>query len=332
MPANSLLDAKDKAILYYLDQDARQSNSAIAKKTKLSKEVVNYRIKNLFGRGIIQNFCTIVDSSKMGYVIYRVFISFQGVNIEKEKEILTYLKGCSSIGWVVLLEEMYDMALLIWARNIFEFKDVLDEISRRYGVHFRKRLVTVVTNIHQYINNHLYGTNDLSVRTIGGKFENISLDETDVKILNLLAKDARTPLLNISKEIKVSPNTVKQRIKRMTKCKVVVGFRTKLNTEQLGYHHYKIFLGLADSNPEKQIGLKEHLRLDPNVVYVTEAIGRADLEFEIQVKNSRELHTHMKELRERFSSLIKDYRTTLVREEHTINYFPNLTGTISGCK
>ena len=88
MPTTSSLDAKDKAILYCLDQDARQANSIIAKKTRLSKEVVNYRIKRLVDQKIIRSFYAIIDNSKLGYMVFRVFIRFQGVDIEKEKEIL----------------------------------------------------------------------------------------------------------------------------------------------------------------------------------------------------------------------------------------------------
>ena len=39
------LDLKDKKILFELDFDARQSYSEIAKKVRLSKQVVEYRIK-----------------------------------------------------------------------------------------------------------------------------------------------------------------------------------------------------------------------------------------------------------------------------------------------
>ena len=82
------LDARDRAILYYLDKDARQSISSIAKKIKLSKEVVNYRIKNLVKQGTICDFSTIINGAKLGYVMYRVFIRFQNVDVEKEKEML----------------------------------------------------------------------------------------------------------------------------------------------------------------------------------------------------------------------------------------------------
>ena len=50
------LDLKDRKILYELDFNARQTDSEIAKKVKLSREVVNYRISRLQKNGIIRNF------------------------------------------------------------------------------------------------------------------------------------------------------------------------------------------------------------------------------------------------------------------------------------
>ena len=41
------LDLKDRKILYELDINSRQSNSEIAKKTGLSKQVIGLRIKKL---------------------------------------------------------------------------------------------------------------------------------------------------------------------------------------------------------------------------------------------------------------------------------------------
>ena len=47
------LDVKDKKILAELDTNARQSNSQIGKKVKLSKEVIKYRIDKMIEAGII---------------------------------------------------------------------------------------------------------------------------------------------------------------------------------------------------------------------------------------------------------------------------------------
>ena len=50
------LDLKDKRILTVLDESARTPLSKIAAKVGLSKQLVDYRIKSLIRRGIINGF------------------------------------------------------------------------------------------------------------------------------------------------------------------------------------------------------------------------------------------------------------------------------------
>ena len=50
------LDLKDRKILYELDKNSRQSFADIAKKVRLSKEVVQYRVKRLQDEGYINYF------------------------------------------------------------------------------------------------------------------------------------------------------------------------------------------------------------------------------------------------------------------------------------
>jgi len=64
------LDLKDRKILYYLDINSRQSNSDIAKKVGLSKEVVNYRIKRLEKEGIIKGYYTVLDFYKASKKVF----------------------------------------------------------------------------------------------------------------------------------------------------------------------------------------------------------------------------------------------------------------------
>lgn len=316
------LDARDRAILYYLDKDARQSISAIAKKIKLSKEVVNYRIKNLMKEGVLQDFSTIINSSKLGYTLYRVFIRLQQVDGEKEQEIVQHLEKMKSVGWVVLLEEMYDLGLLIWARNVFEFKETYDSLLKMYGKYFQQVLVTLVTQVSQHVHNYLYNTSDLSVRTIGGNCSPVVLDDVDGRILQILSKDARTPLLNIAKAARVSPNTVKHRIKRLVKEGVIVGFKSRINVGLLGYQQYRIFVQLARNDTAIKNKLQEFLRVNKNVVYITEGVGRGDFDFEIFVKQGSELYHHLQELKKHFGAELQDCRTTLIKREHALSYLP----------
>ena len=61
-------------ILSELDMDARQPISAIAKKVGLSKEVVNYRIKQLEKKKVIREYYTVLNITKLGLIFCRLFM------------------------------------------------------------------------------------------------------------------------------------------------------------------------------------------------------------------------------------------------------------------
>ena len=60
------LDAKDREILALLEEDARRSNSEIARLTSLSAPTVAERIARLRDIGVIRGFTTRVDPQRVG--------------------------------------------------------------------------------------------------------------------------------------------------------------------------------------------------------------------------------------------------------------------------
>ena len=314
------LDKKNLKILKELDSNARQPLSRIAKKTGMSKEVVTYRIKQMLKKGEIEGFYTVIDVARLGYVIHRINLRFQNVGVEKEKEIIDYLKARKSVGWLVSLQGSWDLAVLFWARNVLEFKSDYDGFMEKYGHCFQARGLVIVTRIRHYKNNYLFGTMDLTERVLGEGLEKVPIDRTDRRILEALARDCRKPTVEIAEKVGVAPNTVKNRIKRLERQGVIQGYRVKINTEKLGYEHHKVFLVLE--NPGARERIIHFLAKEPRVVYVTEVIGRADLEFEIMVRTGTELNGFMRQLRLEFAQLIKEYETILTYKEHQINYLP----------
>ncbi|GAG46830.1 unnamed protein product, partial [marine sediment metagenome] len=81
------LDLYDKKILCELDMGARQSFSGIGKKVGLSKNAVEYRVKNMLKEGVIEYFYTVIDAYKLGYTGYRTYLHLQGLPKGKEKEL-----------------------------------------------------------------------------------------------------------------------------------------------------------------------------------------------------------------------------------------------------
>jgi len=94
------VDLKDRKILYELDYDSRQSFSQIGKKVGLHKNIILYRVKRLMEKGIIRYFYTVIDSFKLGYNSFRMYIVFQNTTpaIKKKKKSSTIFQIISTHG------------------------------------------------------------------------------------------------------------------------------------------------------------------------------------------------------------------------------------------
>ncbi len=69
-------------------------------------------------------------------------------------------------------------------------------------------------------------------KNVDGK--NISLDQIDLKILALLEKDSKLRTKEIAAEVGLSTTPVFERIKRLERSGIILGYRAKLNRKALG--------------------------------------------------------------------------------------------------
>ena len=65
--------------------------------------------------------------------------------------------------------------------------------------------------------------------------ENYQIDNTDLKILSLLSKNAKTPYTEIAKKVFVSGGTVHVRMKKLEKLGIVKGNKLVIDYSKLGY-------------------------------------------------------------------------------------------------
>src|SRR3989344_7534580 len=125
------LDKKDRLILYQLDLDSRQSFNQIAKKVKLSREVVQYRVKQLEKNGIVKGYQTLIDVSKLGYLNCRFFIKFQKDTPEEELKIIEYYKNHPKFWWVDSIDGFRDLGIACWVKDMYEFYEIKEDLIKR---------------------------------------------------------------------------------------------------------------------------------------------------------------------------------------------------------
>ncbi|MEA2037262.1 MAG: Lrp/AsnC family transcriptional regulator [Nanoarchaeota archaeon] len=316
------IDLKDKRILNELDLDARQPISSIAKKVKLSKQLVGYRIKQLEKKGIIEGYYAVINISKLGYLFHRAFFRFQNTSKDKEEEIINYLKSLPDVAWIVTIDGRWDLAILTWERNAWEFNNLLEKLLVKYGQYLTDKYITIVTAIYHFKHKYLFDKKDLSEALVGGDLEDNKLDKIDFELIKILAVDGRMSLLELSKKLNISSKVVVYRMKRLIKKGIIDAFRAKINPNLLGYQHYKVFLSLKNIREDTDSKLLEFFRKHPNIIYSTKAVGEYDIEFELQAKSNEEFHNILREVKFNFSDVIKNYESFLIFYENQINYLP----------
>ena len=133
MKNKTILDLKDRKILALLDENSRYTNSQIAKKVQLSKPAVEYRIKRLEKNGVIFEYYTVVDFTKLGYSQYKTYFKFQNTNLEEEKRIIEYWKKQKNIIWIAETRGRWDLTVSIIAKNNYDFGRILSEFMNKFS-------------------------------------------------------------------------------------------------------------------------------------------------------------------------------------------------------
>jgi Lrp/AsnC family leucine-responsive transcriptional regulator len=319
----SKLDLKDKKILYELDLNSRRSYNEIAKKVGLSKDSVIYRIKKLQERGIIKQFHTLLDTGKLGFISFRLYLKLQHTTPEKEIEIINFLKKKKMVTWLASFEGDYDLGLWVLSKTIKDMNQLWRELLKKYLNYIEKRNLTIFTKVSYFPRVYFLGKKENKEEYIFiVEPEEIVFDKKDIEILKLLCLDARIPILEIAKKLDLSAKTVALRIRQLEKKKVIVGYRTMFDLEKLGYQYFKVHFNLHNLTEEKEKRFRFFIKQHPNIIYDNEVLGGDDIEMEVQVKSQQDLRAVISEVKEQFADIIKNYKYMLIYKEHKFLFFP----------
>lgn len=313
------LHVKDMKILKELDFDARQPVSQIAKKVGLSPEVVNYRIKQLENKGIISGYYPLVDLSKLGYIYCRYILELEKLNPELEKQFIEFARDHPGLGWFVLRGNM-NISLSGYIKTVDEIKNIMDDLNRKFYNVIKAKRPSIATKIYHFKRNYLYNSLDPEIR-IWGEATPVSIDDIDKKILVLLSKYVRMPSTDIARQVGLTSMAVINRIKRMEKINLIFGYRCSLDLKKLGYSHHKVELFIENLSPKRKESLIEYLRMNPNIVYITDVLDAVDLEFEAQVRSADDIYTLMMKMCQEFPE-IKRFNSIPFHKEIIFRYIP----------
>jgi len=317
------IDLKDKKILYELDRDSRQSNKSIARKVGLSEQVVGNRIKRLIDLRIIEYFYVKTNPAVLGYMHLKIYLRLHNITKQREEELINDLNQQKNIYWLASLRGKYDLVSSIYVKNIADFSRKYEEIFGKWRDYILERNVVVLERAFTFTKAYLIPQqkSEEVIYSLGEE-KSVQLDNIGNNLLRILNKDGRKPLIEISKQLKVSSDTVRYRINNLRKSSIITGFGVKIDYRKLKNSYHLIFLKLQNMDELKYKKLESLAKINENIIIFIKTIGNHDIELEVETTSNKELDRLMKTLRDHFVSEIKDYEILEVTREHRMTYFP----------
>lgn len=142
-------------------------------------------------------------------------------------------------------------------------------------------------------------------------------DKYDKLIMKELDINARKSLAEISDKVGLSRDAIKNRIKKLIDAKTILAFKPIYNPPSMGFPIINyVFISLYNPSEKKEKEFLEYLKNNKHVTYIAGLIGKWDFIIDVMAENQGKFDKILKEIRQKFPSLIKDYEVYGVLQEY----------------
>ena len=122
------LDEVDSAILRLLQKNSRMSYQEMSKQTGISDATIQFRLKRMKARGIIDKFTVVANPALLGYAVMAVMLV--QTDTDKHDDAKLALATIPEITEVYSILGEYDLLIKVWARSLTELNTVMNEKIR----------------------------------------------------------------------------------------------------------------------------------------------------------------------------------------------------------
>jgi len=314
-------DVKDKKILEILSENSRIPLTRLAKKLRLSRDTVNYKVNRLKDNEVILRTYPTIDYRILGYEIYHMFIDIKETRPDACHDFLEAMKKHPNVLRIMEYSDQWDLEITLIAKNIYDFNKVASKISAEFhDIFIEKIKLLAIDNFFSIM--FPYGYYKVRPETIPKLNRRTKADKKDMIILSMLSKDARTSAHDISQKVSLSPDAVRIRIKKMQERKIIKKFTILPNYSKLGFdwHTFVCQMRFLDEKSEQK--LKEYISIHPHIVKATRCLGYFDLLIYIIARHPKEFHSTVKEIKSSFAKNLRSYASFIAYKEHHFEPFP----------
>ncbi len=306
-----LIDVKNKKILFEIWKNARKTSSEIGRNVGLSREVVDYRLRKLKERGIIERFITLFDTERLGYYSYDLHIMLQDFTLAKLNTIIDYLNNHPYVKWVAQCSGKWDLIVTMAVTDRRHLDLLIGNLSKDIGQYLRD--IDILPRVRLIKDAEIPMMDEgMDFNKKEGKKDFPDIDSKDLDIFEILSYDARTTVVQIGQKVGLTPEAVAYRIRKWNNDGLIKSYRSALNVEELGYLWLMVMADVKVIDKEKEKSVQGFFKSHKNIFYVDKIIGKWNYRIQILAKDHKEFYKVLVDIRNRLSDLLKAYELVII--------------------
>lgn len=287
---------KDRKILVELSKNSRTAKTQLAKNVGLSPENLHYRLQNL-ERDYRLTYYTNINTEALGYERYGIFVQFSNISLKEEQKILSEIVNHPFSTYIGPLIGKWSLVFDIFAQDKDSLYATLDELFASREQKIDKLIITSTYIPIEVYHEKLFEAKWKPAPTTPKS--NYKPDVFDMKLLSLIAQNARISYAELSTKLDMSANGIKKRIKNLEEQHIILGYSLGTSIHSLGYETYVLQI---TNNPSTSKELQEFVRQHPQTLFsfYYKGLGQWDADIGIFVKKPTEVRTIIMQLKEQF--------------------------------
>ncbi len=314
------LDLKDKKLLFELSKNSRLPYTKLGRLTRMSKQVVEYRIKRLQEAGIILGYLTELNFSAYGQpIVGRVYMQLHKLGSRREQRITAHLHNFEEWSFYERLDGRYDLNIAIMASTLQEFQRKADMITKAFRSEIREEHIVIRYQAYQYDFKVLLNSKQSGESAIVDERPPVALDELDEAILKQLVNNARMETTEIAHRLDKPYATVHGRIQRLISKEVIKRFTVALDWEKMGYLTTRFLINFV--HVENHEEFRHFCRNHPNITYLVFALGAWNAEIYTCFPSVKAYRAFRAELRNKFGKHIRNIEMVDALSAHPAQEF-----------
>lgn len=286
-PAQPSLDELDRLIVAALQVNGRATWQQISSVVEASESTVSRRANRLLRDGVVR-VSAVPDPTRCGLgtpVLMQVTCA-----VGATRSVARAMAMRSDVRFVALLTGTYDLVLEVVVGSRAHLAEVLvDELRSVPGLS-GTTTETIVRNFKTSYDwsRELLGDAARTIEPPPAKtLASVSLDVTDVQLVQILVEDGRTPVAELAGRLGLSESAVRRRIEHLTS-NGALWFATFVDPQVMGYET-ELFLWL-DVDFAKLDEIAGSLSALPEVRYISGTAGYSDLVCELVLRDLDHLY------------------------------------------